>query len=436
MKEIENFRIGLAELKSNKLRTSLTMLGIIFGVGAVIAMLSIGEGARQETLEQIELMGTNNIIIKEKNVTVSQGEKSKAAFSPKLNLHDGESIKELNPFVEKVTPQRESINNITYKSNIIEAKIIGTSDDYPYAYNSQLAAGTFFKKHHLQDYSNVCVIGSGVKEKLFKFENPINKEIKIHDLWFKIIGVIASKNVSASGIENLGLRDFNNDIYIPITTMIFKMKKYVPESNGTLNMGNIVFFFDFGNFAQNYDRTSINQLTIKIKKDAPIKKAADLIKRIMERKHYGVADYEVIIPEQLLAQKQKTQKIFNIVMGAIAGISLLVGGIGIMNIMLANILERTKEIGIRRALGATKHDVLYQFMYEAVVISIVGGVLGIITGFILTSLITGYAEWRTIITPFSILLAFVVSVAVGLVFGIYPAKQAAEKDPIESLRYE
>lgn len=435
MKEIENFRIGLTELKSNKLRTSLTMLGIIFGVGAVIAMLSIGEGARQETLEQIELMGTNNIIIKEKNVTV-QGEKTKAAFSPKLNLRDGESIKELNPFVENVTPQRESVNKITYKSNIIEAKIIGTNEDYPYAYNSQLSTGRFFKKHHLETYANVCVIGSGIKEKLFKFENPVNKEIKIHDLWFKIIGVAASKNVSASGIENLGLRDFNNDIYMPITTMIFKMKKYVPESSGALNMGNITFFFNFGNFARNYDRTSIDQLTIKIKKDAPVKEAADLIKRIMERKHYGVPDYEIIIPEQLIAQKQKTQKIFNIVMGAIAGISLLVGGIGIMNIMLANILERTKEIGIRRALGATKRDVLNQFMYEAVVISIVGGILGIVTGFILTSLITGYAEWRTIITPFSILLAFVVSVAVGLVFGIYPAKQAAEKDPIESLRYE
>lgn len=435
MKEMENFKIGLAELKSNKLRTSLTMLGIIFGVGAVIAMLSIGEGARRETLEQIELMGTNNIIIKEKNATL-QGEKSKAAFSPKLNLRDGKSIKELNPFVEKVTPQRESVNKITYKSNIIEAKIIGTSEDYPHTYNSQTAVGSFFKKHHVEDCANVCVIGSGIKEKLFKFENPLHKEIKIHDLWFKVIGVVSSKNVSASGMESLGLRDFNEDIYIPITTMIYKMKKYVPPTSGTMNMGSVVFFFNFGNFAMSYDRTSVNQLTVKIKKDAPVQSAANLLKRIMERKHYGVQDYEIVIPEQLLAQKQKTQKIFNIVMGAIAGISLLVGGIGIMNIMLANILERTKEIGIRRALGATKRDVLYQFMYEAMVLSIAGGLIGIATGFLLTSLITGYAEWRTIITPFSVLLAFIVSVAVGLIFGIYPAKQAAEKDPIESLRYE
>ena len=161
-----------------------------------------------------------------------------------------------------------------------------------------------------------------------------------------------------------------------------------------------------------------------------------LISKILYRKHYGTIDYEVVIPEQLLAQKQKTQKIFNVVMGAIAGISLLVGGIGIMNIMLANILERTREIGIRRAIGATRNDVLGQFMYEAVIISIVGGLLGIITGYILTSVITSYAEWRTIITPFSVILAFVVSVCVGLIFGIYPAKKAADKDPIESLRYE
>jgi putative ABC transport system permease protein len=175
---------------------------------------------------------------------------------------------------------------------------------------------------------------------------------------------------------------------------------------------------------------------VKIKKDLPVDKAGDLISRQLLRRHYGTEDYEIVIPEALLEQKQKTQKIFNIVMGAIAGISLLVGGIGIMNIMLANILERTREIGIRRAIGATRNDVLSQFLYEAMVISILGGIIGIIVGFLLTSLITTYAEWRTVITPFSIILAFVVSVLIGVGFGSYPAKKAADKDPIESLRYE
>jgi putative ABC transport system permease protein len=411
------------------------MLGIIFGVGAVISMLSIGEGARQETLEQIDLLGTNNIIIKEKKISLKGG-KAKAMFSPGLNLKDAASVKEINPFVEAVAPQRESINSIIYKSNIIESKIIGTNTDYAQIYNSQLAEGEFLRPYHLTDYANVCVIGSGVKEKLFGYENALGKDIKIADLWFRVIGVTASKNVTSTAMETLGLRNFNDDIYIPITTMIYKMKKYIPPSSGSASFGGMTFLFFNGNMAENFDRTSINQITVKIRDGASVENAGILTNRIFERRHYGVPDYEVVVPEQLLEQKQKTQKIFNIVMGAIAGISLLVGGIGIMNIMLANILERTREIGIRRAVGATKNDVLNQFMYEAAIIAIAGGILGIITGFVLTSIITGYAEWRTVITPFSVILAFFVSVAVGLIFGIYPAKQAAEKDPIESLRYE
>ncbi len=435
MKEFENFLIGLKELRTNKLRTSLTLLGIIFGVGAVIAMMSIGEGARQETLEQIELMGTNNIIIRERPITLKGG-KSKAFFSPGLNLKDAISIKELNPFVESIAPQRELFNRIIYKSIMIETKIIGTSPDFILINNSQVALGEFFKDSQVKNYANVCVIGYGIKEKLFKFEYPIGKQIKVEDLWFTVIGVISPKNITSSGMESLGLRDFNEDIYIPLTTMIYKIKKNSFSNMPPSGIGNNNVFFSLNNVTQNYDRISINQITIKIKKDASIASSENLISRILERRHYGVADYDIIVPEQLLEQKQKTQIIFNIVMGAIAGISLLVGGIGIMNIMLANILERTKEIGIRRAVGATKHDVLYQFIFEALIISVVGGILGIVTGFGLTSLITGYAEWRTIITPFSIVLAFFVSVGVGLIFGIYPAKKAAEKDPIEALRYE
>ncbi len=435
MNKFENVLIGLKELRANKLRTSLTMLGIIFGVGAVIAMLSIGEGARQEMLEQIELMGTNNIIIREKPIFI-KGAKFKSIFSPGLNLKDAVAIKELNPFVESVAPQRESINKLIYKSSMIETKLIGTSPEYFTISNSQLSSGEFFNDNQVRYFSNVCVIGYGIKEKLFRFENPLGKQIKVEDLWFNIIGVVASKNVSLSGMENPGLRNFNEDIYIPITTMIYKIKKY--SSNSTFPSGamNNNFPMIQNNIAQNYDRISINQITIKIRKNASIASSENLTSRILERRHYDIPDYEVVVPEQLLEQKQKTQKIFNIVMGAIAGISLLVGGIGIMNIMLANILERTKEIGIRRAMGATKKHVLYQFIYETMTISIVGGVLGILTGFILTSVITGYTEWRTIITPYSVVLAFFVSVSVGLVFGIYPAKKAADKDPIEALRYE
>lgn len=188
--------------------------------------------------------------------------------------------------------------------------------------------------------------------------------------------------------------------------------------------------------APKIDKNSVDQLTVKVKNSDQLTSAADLIRRQLERRHYGVRDFEMILPEQLLAQKQKTQRIFNIVMGAIAGISLLVGGIGIMNIMLANILERTKEIGIRRAIGATRDDVLYQFLFEALLISITGGIAGIVLGFVLTSLISTYAEWKTVISMLSVIIAFIVSAATGVIFGIYPAKKAADKDPIEALRYE
>ncbi|MCF8242270.1 MAG: ABC transporter permease [Melioribacteraceae bacterium] len=434
MKKSDIFKIGLVELRANKLRTFLTMLGIVFGVGAVIAMLSIGEGARQETLEQIELLGTNNIIIKSKKA-VQQGGNSNASFSPGLNIKDASSIMELNPHVESVIPQRDLKMRVNYKSMIIETKIVGTSKDYPFVYNSTISDGEFFDKFHEEQFANVCVIGPGIKEEMFRFEDPVGKEIKIADQWFKIIGITASKNVTSAGIEKIGVRDFNRDIYIPFSTMSYKFEKIEGEDN-TFFGGGMVFIMGSDENANVVDRSSVDQLSVKIKEGKSIEEAAFLLNKILERRHYGVEDYEVIIPEELLEQKQRTQKIFNIVMGAIAGISLLVGGIGIMNIMLANILERTKEIGIRRAMGATKSVVLSQFMFESITISVVGGVLGIIIGFILTSVITTYAEWRTIITPFSVMLAFFVSVIVGLIFGIYPAKKAAEKDPIEALRYE
>lgn len=430
MNQKESFIIGVKGLLANKLRAALTMLGILFGVAAVIAMMSIGEGARQETLQQIELLGTNNIIVN-RVTKAAKSNGAKASYSAGLTLKDAESILELNPLVESVTPVREMDMSVAYKSTIEEFKIIGTTPSYPNTFNTKILSGTFFKDFHNADYSNVCIIGPGIKEKFFKFEDPIKKKIKIGDLWYDIIGVAAPKNISSSGMKSLGIRNFNDDIYIPIATMLYKTQKVDPTASN-MNM----FRGGMDELAKTIDRTSIDQLTIKVKNSDELKEAALLSQRILERRHFGTKDYELILPEQLLEQKQKTQKIFNVVMGAIAGISLLVGGIGIMNIMLANILERTREIGIRRAVGATRADILGQFMSEAVTISILGGILGIIVGFVLTALISTYAEWSTVISPISIILAFFVSAATGIIFGIYPAKKAADKNPIESLRYE
>ena len=400
------------------------MLGIIFGVGSVISMLSIGEGARTETLEQIELLGSNNIIIRSEEVSTK--DKDANSFTPGLNLNDLSAIKEISPFIHSLTPQREAKENVMFKSNIIESNIIGTLVTYPNTFNSKISEGSFFTRSHVQKYSNVCVIGYDIKKELFKYKSPINEKIKIGDLWFTIIGVISPKKSITSNNASTSFRNFNLDVYIPFTSMAYKMDRYVdPSKRKQTN------WRDAARIANAIDRKSIDQLTIKVTGDDKMLEVAYLANKILKRKHFGVEDYKIIIPEEIMAQKQKTQKIFNIVMGAIAGISLLVGGIGIMNIM-----ERTREIGIRRAVGATRQNVLHQFIFEALTISFVGGILGIITGYILTAIISNYADWRTIITPFSIVLAFFVSVIVGFIFGSYPAKKAAEKDPIESLRYE
>lgn len=429
MKKTDLFKIGFEELSSNKLRTFLTMLGIIFGVGSVISMLSIGEGARAETLEQIELLGSNNIIIKTEKVVATENETN--SFTPGLNLGDLEAIKKICPFITSLTPQRNSPEKVMYKANFLEVNIVGTTPNYPSTFNSKLWGGSFFNNKHMEEYSNVCVVGADVRDVLFKYKSPINEKIKIGNLWFTIVGVISAKKGITDGTSNSNFRNFNKDVYIPLSTMSYKMDKYIEpsERKGTN-------WRDMGKIANAIDRKSIDQLTVKVSGDDKIIEVANIINRILTRRHYKVNDYQIIIPEEIMAQKQKTQKIFNIVMGAIAGISLLVGGIGIMNIMLANIMERTREIGIRRAVGATRQDVLNQFIFEALTISLVGGILGIVTGYILTSVISTYAEWRTIITPFSIVLAFFVSILVGFIFGSYPAKKAAEKDPIESLRYE
>lgn len=405
------------------------MLGIVFGVASVIAMMSIGEGARQETLQQIELLGTNNIIIKREPIREGLNT-SKAIFSPGLTLQDARSIKDLVPTVDYVTPEREFEKKLEYRTTIMDVSVIGTTPDYPETFNSKLSEGIFLQPFHMRSYADVCVIGAGIRDKVFKFENPLNKKIKLGNEWFDIIGVMSYKDVASKG-NSFGLQGINEDVYIPITTMMYKMEPPEPPQS------NVVYYYPGMQQPANIiDRSSVDQLTVKVRHSDQLPVAAYLIGKILQRRHYGIKDYSMILPEALLAQKQKTQRIFNIVMGAIAGISLLVGGIGIMNIMLANILERTREIGLRRAVGATKKDVLSQFIYEALTISVAGGLIGIFVGFLITSMISTYADWKTIISFYSVVSAFAISVATGLIFGIYPAKKAADNSPIESLRYE
>lgn len=320
----ESFKIGLNGLRANIMRTGLTMLGIIFGVAAVISMLSIGEGAKQETLQQIELLGTNNIIINKKAVE-NTGTSSKASYSLGLTTKDLEAIKAIAPDIQIITPVRESKHGVMYKSNLSQNVITGTSTGYPMTFNSKLVEGTFFKEYHQELRANVCVIGSGVKERLFKYESPLNKKIKIGEMWFSIIGVVAPKSVSSAGSQSFGIRNFNEDIYIPLNTMLYKFTKVEVDPNFVVR-GNVTITNEDDIIRQS-DRVSLDQIIVKVDKSERLKEIAALTGRILDRRHFGVKDYEIVLPEQLLEQKQKTQRIFNIVMGAIAGISLLVGGL-------------------------------------------------------------------------------------------------------------
>jgi len=407
-------RVGLEGLQAHPLRSMLTLLGIIFGVAAVIAMLSIGEGAKREALEQIALLGMNNILVSDKPAEKSpmaQEGGGRTGLSPGLTVADAEAMAQLRGLVEVVVPQRETTLKARYKSEEVEATVVGTTPEYEAVMNFSPQKGAFFNYADLLEVRRVCALGNGIKRALFYFKDPLGEQIKIGNQWFTVIGVMENKAVAGGKRESFKLRDLNQDIYIPIATATKRYGRDVLESE-------------------------IDRIVVKVRDAGRIREVANIIKKLLDRRHNGVPDYQISIPEELLRQSQRTQRIFNIVMGAIAGISLLVGGIGIMNIMLATVLERTREIGVRRAVGARRRDILGQFLTEAVVLSFAGGLVGIALGWGMTKIVTAVAEWRTVVSLWAILLAFGVSAAVGILFGYYPARRAAYLDPIEALRYE
>jgi putative ABC transport system permease protein len=444
-RNFNNLYIALDSLGANRLRSFLTALGIIFGVSAVIAMLAIGKGAKEEIMNQMKLVGVNNIVIKpktqEKKEEQEQKESSEKSSSPKqetgknrfskgLSLADAESIKRMVPTVSATSPEMISEQNIIFGSKSSKLKVIGIQPSFFQINNINLGVGVIFNQQQLEAGEAVCIIGSGVKRKFFISEDPIGKTIKCGEQWLKIIGVTEEKTISSATKENLGIRDYNQDIYIPIQTSLVRFK------NPSLFLGNGDDFQQQEAAATNIIFHQLDQLVIQVHETETLSASAALINRMLKRRHNDVADFEITIPEQLLKQQQKTKDVFNIVLSAIAGISLLVGGIGIMNIMLASVLERTREIGIRMALGAQKSDIVMQFLFEAVLISLSGGIIGVLLGISGAYLVDKLADIHTIISGISIVLSFLLASAVGLIFGISPARKAAQKNPIECLRHD
>ena len=409
----ENITISAGGLQSHKLRSFLTMLGIIFGVAAVIAMLSIGEGAKQQALEQIQLMGIDNIIVRDTGVVGGDedAEAQRSNFSRGMTLQDVASVAEVLTTAMAVAPQKEYTLEVTYGDLTIATTVLATTPDYRRIFSFNATSGAFITDLDIRERAQVCVLGSKIKQQLFYYVEAVGKKIRLGEEWFTVVGVMEDRAISAGTSSEVVNRDVNMDVYVPLSSAHSRFTMPVMAS-------------------------PVDQITIRVEDSETIAESAVVLNNLMLRRHNGVQDFRLIIPEELLRQSQETQRIWGIVMGAIAGISLLVGGIGIMNIMLATVLERTKEIGIRRAVGATRRDITLQFLVESIFLAFLGGIIGIIVGFSLTKIISMYAGWATIMSGYAVALSFGVSAGVGIVFGFYPALKAARLDPIESLRYE
>lgn len=447
-RSLHNIEIALESIKTNKLKSVLTALGILFGVSAVISMMAIGNGARQHILKQMETIGANNIVIE--GIAKNEQEKndkeenennnnSKVQFSPGLNTKDYQSIMSVVPTIEKISPEIIAESTITYSNKKTEGKCIGVSNDYFDIYNLTLETGNYFNEKQAVEGQAVCILGGSIATQLFSNTNPIGKYIKFDNVWLKVIGIIGTRNLHNIDIEEYGFNNLNEAIFVPHNTVIRRLidrhkVNFTPSQGSSGSRGHFITTKRNNDENQNYHQ--FDRIIIKVNDSKDLRPTASLTERILERKHNNVEDYKIIIPELLIKQKQEANEMFNFVLGAIAGISLLVGGIGIMNIMFATVLERIREIGIRMAIGAKKVDIMEQFLIEAIFISLIGGILGIILGVSFAWTINRFTDIETYVTLSSILIAFFVSVATGIIFGYTPAKRAAENDPIESLRHE
>jgi putative ABC transport system permease protein len=447
---LHDILIAVESILANQLRSILTALGIIFGVAAVITMLAIGRGAQQEILDQIKMVGVNNIMITPVVETASEDDseeggenKQKRKFSPGLTLEDVNAIKEVLPTVKQVSPEIALSSHVIKDGKRGTAKLLGVNNEYFEIFNLQLFEGAFFNEYQEENGIPVCVIGDNLKNKFFSTENPIGKYIKFDHVWLKVVGVIEKTDVTLTRFENIGVNVMNDNIYIPAKTMLMRYQNRALAATramsnaGEMRMQRIRMALSLSpgqNTSSNYHQ--LDRIIVQVNESGELSPSTEMLSRLMMRRHEDVKDYEITVPELLLKQEQRTKDVFNIVLGAIASISLLVGGIGIMNIMFASVMERIKEIGTRLAIGARKMDIVVQFLSEAVLISVTGGLIGVIIGIVASFLISNFADIPTIVTPISVFISFAVSATVGVIFGYSPAKRASERDPIESLRYE
>ncbi|MBV8205322.1 MAG: ABC transporter permease [Acidobacteria bacterium] len=411
---IPDIRQGMENLLLHKLRSLLTMLGMIFGVAAVVAMLSIGAGARQQVMQLIEQLGIRNLIVEAHEATSWQEMQKVRQTSPGLTFQDFRVLRSnLSGVTEAAARKKFEPSKVLPKPQRDLPMVYGVEPSYRKIANLQITEGRYYTSEEDDHAATVCVLGQGARMNLFGDQEAVGRYVKVGDQWLRVIGIAGPQVSSRQNVEGVPSQDLNNVIYTPLRTTFFRLESSKSEWHD-----------------------EIDGIYLQLASADDTVQTGEVVRSILNASHHEANDFGVIVPAELLAQQRRTQRIFDMVMVAIASISLLVGGIGIMNIMLASILERTREIGIRRALGAKQRDIVRQFLIEATLISFVGGAMGIVFGFGISRLIAVLAGWSTVMTLGSIALAFVFSVSVGLVFGIYPATKAAKLDPVEAIRYE
>ncbi|HEY1342934.1 MAG TPA: ABC transporter permease [Bryobacteraceae bacterium] len=405
---------AFGNLRAQKTRTLLTALGIVFGVGSVIGMLAIGSGAKEESLRFIEQLGVRNILVDSRPATSNEEFQQRRRASPGLSERDVRILQSNIESVETMSARRTlHPARVLPKPARDMPELYGVRPSYASIHSLRLAEGKFFDESDDASSVAVCVLGEGAKVNLLGYGPAVGKVIKVNDTWMEIVGVLHEQLMAGATNAGGSMQDINNIIYTPLNTMQYR---FWDQSN---NM-----------------KDELDGIELRLRPDADSIEVSKVVTAVLNSTHHNTQDFTVTIPAALLAQQQRTQTIFTYVMVAIAAISLLVGGIGIMNIVLATVLERTREIGVRRAVGAKRFDIVRQFLTESVLISVGGGILGIAFGFFLAWLIARTAEWKTIVTTASVVIAFGVSVIVGMVFGIYPAMKASRINPIDALRYE
>ena len=407
-------RQGFDNLRAHKLRSLLTMLGMIFGVAAVIAMLSIGAGAQQQVIAFIEQLGVNNVIVEAREASDEQALQKVRKLSAGLSFTDYRSIQANVPGLERSTARKRIVpTKLLPKPQGEVPTIFGVSPSYPAIGALAVTRGRFFNEEEDTAAAPVAVLGQAATAALFGGADPLGQFVKINAQWFRVIGIAGPQLTVQSDVGSLPATDRNNLIYVPLMAAMLRLED-----------------------SQSWKKDEIDAVYIRLKQDASVISTGALVRGLLDAAHRGATDFSVIVPAELLAQQQRTRRLFQIVMVAIASISLLVGGIGIMNIMLASVMERTREIGVRRAVGATRSAIVRQFLVETTMITVTGGLTGTLVGVGLSQMVAYFAGWSTIVTAWSVAVACIISVGVGIVFGLYPATRAAKLDPVRALQYE